>query len=80
MVSQALLRSVPTLRLGEHTVKTVQLQQTFANYTQLVIFHGINPNKPKQRLDLTLYLRKNSLNHAAQTTVLSPSKILISQD
>lgn len=47
MVSKALLNIFPTLQLGEHTVKTVQLKQTFANYTQLVIFCGINPDKSK---------------------------------
>lgn len=47
MLSQAFLHIFPTLRLGEHTVKTLQLKKTFANYTQLVIFCGKNLGKAK---------------------------------
>lgn len=56
MVSQALLHIFPALGLAEHAVTTVQPKQTFANYTQLVIFCGINLGKAKWELDLTHYL------------------------
>lgn len=56
MVSQALLHIFPALGLAEHAVTTVQPKQTFANYTQLVIFCGINLGKAKWELDLTRYL------------------------
>lgn len=69
MVSQALLHIFPTLQLGEHTVKTVQLKQIFANCTQLMIFCGIKWDKAKWWLDLTLYLENNILNQSVRTTV-----------
>jgi len=56
MVSQALLHIFPALGLAEHAVTTVQPKQTFANYTQLVIFYGINQDKAKLEPYLTRYL------------------------